>query len=98
VLNFVHMNRYPYTWLPLPFWATATMTYVTVWWEALFPLLVLFRYTRLPTLLLGIALHLGIYATVEVGGFSFFILSFYGVWVHCEVWHRWDERRARAGA
>jgi hypothetical protein len=98
VLNFVCMSRYSYAQLPVPFWITAPLTYLTVWWEALFPLLVLFRVTRTPALFLGVAIHLGIYATVEVGGFSFFVLSFYGVWVSCSVWQRWDQRRARGAA
>jgi uncharacterized membrane protein YphA (DoxX/SURF4 family) len=89
VLNYVTMSRISYAQLPLPFWLTATMTYVSVWWETLFPLLVLNRWTRRWALLFGLLFHLGIYLTIEVGWFSFYTLSFYGVWLPDRFWERW---------
>ncbi len=80
-LNYVTMSRWSYAQLPVPFWITAAMTYVSVWWETLFPLLVLSRWTRRWTLLFGILFHVGIWMTIEVGWFSFYTLAFYGVWV-----------------
>jgi hypothetical protein len=90
VLNYVTMSRWSFAQLPLPLWMTAAMTYVSVWWEALFPLLVLPRWTRGPALWFGVLFHLGIYFTIEVGWFSFYTLSFYGVWVPEWYWRRWD--------
>ena len=46
VLNYIWMSRWSYAQLPLPFWMTAPLSYVSVWWEVLFPLLVLHRWTR----------------------------------------------------
>jgi uncharacterized membrane protein YphA (DoxX/SURF4 family) len=89
VLNYVTMSRWSYAQLPLPLWMTAPMTYVSVWWEALFPLLVLFPRIRPLALWFGILFHLGIYFTIEVGWFSFYTMSFYGAWVPDWFWERW---------
>lgn len=89
VLNYVIMTRWSYAQLPLPFWITRIMTYVSVGWEVLFTPLVLFRWTRKWVLWFGVAFHLGIWLTLEVGWFSFYTLSLYGVWVPCTFWRRW---------
>ncbi len=91
VANFLHMTRWSYAQLPVPFWVTRPLTYATAWWEALFPLLVLWRWTRRPALAFGLLLHLGIVLQVEVGTFSFFTMAFYAVWVPCTFWRRWDQ-------
>ena len=70
------------------------MTYVSLWWEVLFPLLVLYRRTRFPALLFGLLFHLGIWLTIEVGWFSFYIMSFYAVWVPDSFWERRFPARA----
>jgi hypothetical protein len=88
VLNYLTMSRYSYASLPLPLWVTATMTYVTVWWEALFPLLVSWRWTRKWTLAFGIVFHIGIWLTLAIGWFGFYMIAFYGVWVPCDFWER----------
>ncbi len=47
------------------------LTWLTLGWELAFPVLVAFRRTRLPLgLLPGVALHLGIFATMSVGMFG----------------------------
>lgn len=89
-LNYVTMPRWSYAQLPVPFWATAALTYVSVWWEALFPLLVLVRRTRPWALAFGLVFHLGIWLTIEVGWFSFYTLAFYAVWVPERFWARFD--------
>ena len=93
-LNYVTMSRISYASLPLPLWLTMMMTYTSVWWETLFPLLVLFRWTRKWALLLGILFHLGIWFTLAIGWFSFFMIAFYGVWVPDEFWARWLDKKA----
>lgn len=89
VLNYVTMTRWSFAQLPLPLWMTAPLTYVSVWWETLFPLLVLQRWTRKWALWFGVLFHIGIYLTIEVGWFSFYTLAFYGVWIPDEFWERW---------
>jgi hypothetical protein len=158
VLNYVTMSRWSYAQLPLPFWFTAVLTYVSVWWEVLFTFLVieipvrlvvrhalsaawlvlllvvagvlwwqwenvepmlgpvpygtlaslgvawgmLFlhllmpRWTRWGTLVFGLLFHLGIWFTIEVGWFSFYTMSYYGVWVPCAFWAWRDARRANS--
>jgi uncharacterized membrane protein YphA (DoxX/SURF4 family) len=87
-LNYLTMSRYSYVSFPVPFWLTALATYVTVWWEALFPLLVLWRRTRPWALAYGVVLHLGIWLTLAIGWFGFYTLSLYGVWVPDGIWER----------
>jgi uncharacterized membrane protein YphA (DoxX/SURF4 family) len=90
VLNYVTMSRWSFAQLPLPFWVTAAMSYGSVWWETLFPLLVLNRWTRRWALWFGLCFHLGIWLTIEVGWFSFYTMAFYGVWVPERFWARFD--------
>jgi hypothetical protein len=86
------MGRWSYAQLPLPLWMTAPLTYLSVGWETLFPLLVICRWTRRWTLWFGVLFHVGIYLTIEVGWFSFYTLSLYGVWIPGEFWDRWLRR------
>lgn len=92
VLNYITMSRFSYAQLPLPFWFTATATYLAVWWEVLFIPLVMYKRTRLWTLLFGILFHLGIFLTLEVGWFGFYTMSLYGVWLPDSFW-QWIRKR-----
>ena len=88
VLNDTTMSRWSFAQMPMPLWATAPLTYLSVWWETLFPALVMCRWTRKWSLWFGVLFHLGIYATIEVGWFSFYTLSLYGLWIPGEFWDR----------
>jgi hypothetical protein len=88
VLNDLTLARISYAQLPLPFWMTATLSYVSLLFETFFPLLVLWRPTRKWTLWFGVLFHLGIFLAIEVGWFSFYTLSLYGAWVPGEFWDR----------
>ena len=92
VLTNTVMTRFPYPWLPLPFWMTMVMTYTCVFWEALFPFLIFSRWTRKWALWFGVLFHLGILASVEIGWFSFYSLMLYAVWVPGEFWDRWRRK------
>lgn len=89
VFNDVGRNRWSYLDLPLPLWVTASLTYATLVFEVFFVPLVLWRKTRLPTLVVGVLFHLGIYAVVEVGWFSFYSIAFYAAWLS----DTWIERQ-----
>jgi hypothetical protein len=91
LFNATTLSRWSFAQLPLPFWMTMLMTYSSVWFETLFPLLMLHRWTRRAALVFGILFHLGIYLTVEVGWFGFHTLSFYGVWTPDRFWSRFDQ-------
>jgi uncharacterized membrane protein YphA (DoxX/SURF4 family) len=95
VLNNVTMSRWSFAQLPVPLWLTAPLTYVSVWWEVFFPLLVLNRWTRRWALWFGVLFHVGIWLTIEVGWFSFYTLALYGVWVPDEFWD-WIRRSAHS--
>jgi hypothetical protein len=70
-------HRFPW---PLPADAApfiALMTWGTVLFELCFPVLVFFKRTRYPVLLAGVALHLGLWATLELGPFSWNMIASY---------------------
>ncbi len=77
VLNNPEFQRIPGVVPPALFAATVFLTYLTVAWELAFPVLVWFRRTRPAMLLLGLALHLGMWTTLEVGAFMPTILIAY---------------------
>ena len=56
-------------WAPV-IYSSAAMTYVTVYWELLWPLLVLWRPTRRLAIGVGLVIHAGIAATLMVAQFS----------------------------
>jgi hypothetical protein len=89
------MARRAYAEYQVPFWLTAIGTYVAVWFESLFPLLVLNRWTRKWTLWFGVLFHIAIYLTIEVGWFSYYTICMYGVWIPREFWDRWLKRSPR---
>jgi hypothetical protein len=91
VFNLSDLSRWSYAQLPVPLWITMVLTYTSVWWEALFPLMMLHRWTRRFALVFGVLFHLGIYLTVEVGWFGFYTLTFYGVWTPDSFWRRFDK-------
>ena len=88
VLNDITMSRWSFAQLPLPIWVTAPLTYASLIFEVFFPLLVLYPKTRKWTLWFGISFHLGIYATIEVGWFSFYTMAMYAVWIPAGWWDR----------
>jgi hypothetical protein len=58
----------------------------------LFTPLVLLRWTRAVALWFGVLFHLGIYFTIEVGWFSFYMPPFYAVWIPDWFWKRRDRK------
>jgi hypothetical protein len=91
VYNHYHFNRWSYAQIPIPFWITAVLTYSSAWFETLFPLMMLHRWTRRVWLAFGVMFHVGIYLTVEVGWFGFYMISFYPVWTSDRFWSRFDK-------
>lgn len=58
-------------------WIFTLLTYLTLAWELAFPFLLWNRMTRRLALLVGIGMHLGVWATMEVGPFSWMMLASY---------------------
>jgi hypothetical protein len=77
VLADLTLTRASYAQLPAPYVATQVMTWVVLVWEVGFPLLVLWRPTRLVALVLGAAFHIGIGLTLELGVFQPYMLCLY---------------------
>jgi|GEM_PF-3044456 len=87
------LARFPSYFL-LPMWISAIATWAVVLWELLFPALILMRRTRKFTLLFGLAMHIGIFLTMEIVAFSFSICAYYLLF-----WPRnWLPRKWRADA
>lgn len=73
--------------VPLPRWLMRVMTWSVLCWEVSFPLLVvLHRWTRLVALLFGVAFHLGILGSMELGFFVPYALCLY---LPLVPWRRW---------
>lgn len=66
----------------------AATTYVTLWFEVFFPVLVWFKQTRALLLIVGIALHLGIYFTMMIYDFEILFIALYGFWVSNSFWEK----------
>jgi len=71
------LTRFSYLQLPVPLVALQAMTWLVLVWEVGFPLLVLIRWTRIPALVMGVLFHLGIFATMELGGFAPYMFVLY---------------------
>jgi hypothetical protein len=77
VLGDLTLVRWSYAQMPAPYWLTRLLTWGVLAWELTFPLLVLWRPTRIAALLFGVAFHLGIGLTMELGGFVPYVLCLY---------------------
>src|SRR5439155_18173963 len=89
------LTRFSYAQLPVPYVLTQLMSWTVLAWELSFPLLVLVKWTRLPALLLGVSFHLGIFATMELGGFGPYMLALY---LPLLPWDRWLRRHEQGAS
>ena len=77
VLGDLTLTRFSIAQLPVPLIVIRMATWLVLIWELTFPVLVLFRRTRCLALLFGVIFHLGIFATMELGGFVPYVLCLY---------------------
>lgn len=77
-------------------WLTMPMSWVTVLFEAGFPLLIWWRRANPWLLLCGLLLHIGIFLLMNVGPFSFVSLAAYPILLHPEVARKLWRRLIRA--
>jgi hypothetical protein len=77
VLNNNGFARFPFGPPPAADWLLTLSTYGVLLWELAFPLLVAFRRTRAATLWVGVALHLGMWITMELGPFAWVMIASY---------------------
>ena len=74
-LNIFH--RFPFTLPPSLDWATTIATYVTLFWEIGFPMMIFHPVTRRFALVSGILLHGGMWTMLELGPFSWVMIASY---------------------
>lgn len=85
VLNDLSLTRWPYFKVPMPMWICRLSSWGTLVWEIGFPLLVAMRWVRPWALLAGVALHVGILLSMEVGWFSQVTLCWYAVFLNGDM-------------
>jgi hypothetical protein len=93
VLGDLVLTRFSPMMLPLPIWLSRLMTWSVLIWEVSFPLLIWMKWTRLAALIMGVMFHLGIFATMELGGFVPYALCMY---IPLLPWGEWTSRAARS--
>ncbi len=77
VLGDLSLTRVSAEQVAIPLVLTQIATWLVLAWEVTFPVLVLFRRTRNLALWFGVAFHVGIFASMELGGFVPYILCLY---------------------
>lgn len=93
VLNDITLTRWPFAQVPQPLWMTAILTYISVWWETLFPFLIIWKRTRKWALYFGLLFHIGIYIMIEVGWFSFYTMTVYAAFIPSVYWMKRAAKR-----
>ncbi len=77
VLGDLALTRFSQSAIPLPVWMTRIMTWSVLIWEVSFPVLLITKWTRIIALVMGVLFHVGIFATMELGGFVPYALCMY---------------------
>jgi hypothetical protein len=85
VLNDVALTRWAYASFPVPMLVCRLIAWSTLVFELGFPLLILFRRVRPWLLAFGVAFHLGIWLSTEVGWFSPITLCWYALFLEPET-------------
>jgi hypothetical protein len=70
-------RRFPVQVPPSLDWLTTVLTYSVLFWELGFAFMIWYRPTRRIALLAGIAMHLGMTATIELGPFPWVMMASY---------------------
>jgi hypothetical protein len=90
VLADLTLARWSYARWPLPYAVTRVLTWLVLGWEVSFPLLMAWRPLRLAALGMGVAFHVGIGLSLELGGFPLYMLCLY---LPLVPWERWEPKR-----
>jgi hypothetical protein len=77
VLGDLTLTRVSAAQLGVPMWLSRPLSWLVLGWEVGFPAWVLWRRTRLAALVFGVAFHVGILATMELGPFVPYMLCLY---------------------
>ena len=71
------LSRFSYAQIALPLWLVQILSWGVMVWEVGFPVWVAIPWTRTAALLMGVAFHLGIMLTMELGFFGPYMLTLY---------------------
>jgi len=85
------LARWPYAQQFIPYWLTRLATWTVLAWEIGFPLLVAMPALRKWALGMGVAFHVGLGLTTELGMFPIYALTLY---VPLLPWEKWRGRAA----
>lgn len=69
----------------------ALLAWIIMWWELLFPLLVMNTYTRKMCLAIGILFHIGLLVTMNLRWFAVIMLSLYLALIPGRCFHRFEK-------
>jgi uncharacterized membrane protein YphA (DoxX/SURF4 family) len=69
----------------------ALLSWIIMWWELLFPLLVMNTYTRKMCLVIGILFHIGLLLTMNLRWFAIIMLSLYLALIPGRYFHRFEK-------
>ncbi|MEM1067787.1 MAG: HTTM domain-containing protein [Planctomycetota bacterium] len=83
VMNDLSLTRFSAQTFPIPFQLTQIFTWTVLAWEVLFPILIAFRRLRRPALWFGVAMHLNIFLTMDLGCFPLYVLAAYVPLIWC---------------
>jgi hypothetical protein len=95
VLSDLTLARFSYAQIDLPLWLIQFLSWSVLVWEVGFPVWVALPWTRTAALLMGVAFHLGIMLTMELGGFGPYMLTLYLPLVPWERFSRSQESGIR---
>lgn len=77
VLNMNIFHRFPVS-VPVALdWTLVPATYLTLFWEIGFAFMLFNRWTRIVALVAGVVLHAGLWASLELGPFSWLMIASY---------------------
>ena len=88
VLSDLTLSRWSYAEMPIPLWITKGLTWIVLGWEVGFPLWVSIPWTRKLALAFGVAFHIGISVSMELGFFAPYALCMYLPLVPWERLHK----------
>jgi hypothetical protein len=95
-MNLNVFHRVPFAVPPGAEWTLTVATYVTLLWELTFCFMLLHRVTRRVALVTGVLLHMGVWATLEVGPFSWLMIASYLAFLDPSVVSRFVATHLRA--
>jgi hypothetical protein len=84
------MSRVSYDQFQIPIEVLRVLSWTVLVWELSFPIVVVIPGVRIVALWFGVLFHVGIWASMELGAFSAYLLCFY---LPLVPWERWVDRR-----